>query len=222
MDIPWLQRCAWESFESKAATKDDNLMDSPFSFSPSSCAVIRELICVAAVRRHDVRIWKFNPWRPELRNFGGPAIFAETWSKPASENGQRTFIVEKNGNSPPPPPLLTTSHQIIPSHHMSPHLSPHVTTPPPHPTTPHNISMTAPEIKWGTHPTQLPLPTKHVAEDYQKKIKVQVKSSFTKRNSVDTRNQHRTTKGNMWGFKLVSRKTQQGSALPAQRARQAN
>ena len=35
LDIPRLQRCAWESFESKAATKDDNLMDS--SFSPSSC-----------------------------------------------------------------------------------------------------------------------------------------------------------------------------------------
>ena len=53
LDIPRLQRCAWES---KAATKDDNLMGSSFShnlmdssFSPSSCAATRELFCIPAV-----------------------------------------------------------------------------------------------------------------------------------------------------------------------------
>lgn len=91
-------------------------------------------------------------------------------------------------------PRLTKSYHHTTCHHISPRMSPHL---PPHPTTPHNISMIAPEIKWETHPTQLPLPTIHVAEDHQKKITVQVKCSFTKRNSVDTRNQHHTTKGNM-------------------------
>ena len=38
LDVPRLQQRAWESFTSKAATKDDNLMGS--SFSPSSCAAI--------------------------------------------------------------------------------------------------------------------------------------------------------------------------------------
>ena len=66
VDVPRLQQCAWESFESKAATKDDNLMGS--SFSPGSCTAIKELICIPAVGRHAVHIWsilKFNPWRPE-------------------------------------------------------------------------------------------------------------------------------------------------------------
>ena len=84
--------------------------------------------------RHDVRIWstlKFNPWRPELPNYRGHVIFAKTWSKPASENGQRKFSWKTSELR-----RLTTTT----SHHITSHLP-----------TSHHM---APQIKWGSRPTQ--------------------------------------------------------------------
>ena len=125
-----------------------------------------------------IKLEKFNPCTPELPNSRGHMVFAQTWSKPASENGQRKFIVEtlpSCGNSPPP--HHATSHQITPHHttphHITPNLSPHHTTTSPllsshlitlhnfsphHPstflTTSHHISIITPQIKWGSRPTQ--------------------------------------------------------------------
>ena len=143
LDVPRLQQRAWESFTSKAATKDDNLIVS--SFSPSSCAAIP--------------------------HWGGMVfVYDQSWN--SSHGGLSYQIIEgiwfwqKYGaNLPPVKGNLIenfriteihhhhiTSH-LITSHHITSHLttSHHITS---HLTTSHNISMIAPRIKWGFRPTQ--------------------------------------------------------------------
>ena len=143
LDVPRLQQRAWESFTSKAATKDDNLIVS--SFSPSSCAAIP--------------------------HWGGMVfVYDQSWN--SSHGGLSYQIIEgiwfwqKYGANLPPVKgnlienfRITENHHhhitshLITSHHITSHLttSHHITS---HLTTSHNISMIAPRIKWGFRPTQ--------------------------------------------------------------------
>ena len=142
-------------------------MDS--SFSPSSCAVIRELFCILAVGLgQGVMMLLHDQSRNSTHGGLSYQIIEGMWFSqkhganlpPKVAKGNLIEKLPSYGDSPPP---HLTSHHISPHliapHHIAPNLtaslttSHHNITSPPH-ISPHHISMIAPQIKWGSRPTQ--------------------------------------------------------------------
>ena len=128
LDLPRLQRCAWESFDSKAATKDDNLMDS--SFSPSSCAGIPQWGVMTFVYDES---WNSTHIGLSYQIKEGMWFSQKHGASLPPKMVKRSLVekLPKYGNSPPPPPPpphLTTSHHISPNRTSSHRITSHHTT----------------------------------------------------------------------------------------------